>query len=1201
MKKNVLLLVFNLLKLILGLGMASTTAQTPTAGKNALMERTPREAMTTLSGATHTSIQSNIQYFDGLGRPTQTIVYKGSPDATKDILSSTTLYDALGRAYKNILPTPSDVATGAYQPTAQSLASSFYDNDANPFTETVFEASPLNRPKQQYGAGQAWRSGAGHAATMEYLTAGTEILHFEIRANGTVEKVGTYPANSLFCQRTISERNFKTNEYKDRLGRVVAKSQELTEGVFAITLYLYDDLNRLRVIIPPQAYQSVSTMQNFTESSSVFLEGMFAYQYDTRSRISQKHTPGGGWTRYIYDKNDKIVLENDDRDAAQNPNYYKFTKYDALNRPIMTGLTFNIGAGSQSTLQNDFDIFEGQTYETASTNSSTGLKGYTNVSFPNNYKPEESNLRTITYYDDYTWLTDTATYHFRSAFAFHAKANAKGMVTGKLIRNLATNTWQQKVFYYDYQGRIIQEFHFTNRNHLIRKDYQYRFNGELLKLSIEKKSGTTLVSSKVMSYEYDHLGRKTKYKYSLNGNDRTIAAYAYDDIGRMSKKLYSPSTAIGSVQTGLWTNGNTWQGGSIPTISDQVTINVGHTVTIPNGQTVSAGTLFDQGILQNLGTLSLGTLSPATSTGTLQTLEYKYHIRGGLLGINLDDNNNLTNNLFSYKLAYEDDGTYYDGNIRNQYWKSNIDGIQRAYEYSYDGASRLTAGAYGSTKASENYALNSVAYDANGNITALSRNGATNDNFTSFGSVDNLTYTYQTNSNKLLKVADETTSNADLGDFRNGTNSDEDYEYWQDGSLKKDKNKKIASIAYNYLKLPSLISFEDTKTITTEYDAEGVKLKKIVSGGETTEYEEDEIYINDVLYQTSHDEGRIVNGVYEYNITDHNNDLRIAFKDSAGIATPTQSIFYDPWGLSMKGMQITKNPANFNKFQFLNRETQFETGYIDLIHRQFDPQTGRFTSQDPIIEGQEHLSLYQYGWNNPILKPDPDGLVPPCCGGAGVAIEGFVTGLGEAVVRNVKALTVNLPQTLQSLGNLANPVGQVQAAVGGAMLYDKTKSDWNTGDTRTRANIIGNVVGEIGIAVAGSKGAGSLGKTGVVSDIAKVGEVEINVTSVTQKGRLGNVATRTQIDNIATTLESRGYEITGGGGRLPEEYLKPLSGTKKGSSYPDITATKNGRTIRINTVDTRVNGITPSTREAANAARIRQQTPGDHLILIPKQ
>ena len=130
------------------------------------------------------------------------------------------------------------------------------------------------------------------------------------------------------------------------------------------------------------------------------------------------------------------------------------------------------------------------------------------------------------------------------------------------------------------------------------------------------------------------------------------------------------------------------------------------------------------------------------------------------------------------------------------------------------------------------------------------------------------------------------------------------------------------------------------------------------------------------MYQTSHDEGRIVDGVYEYNITDQNNNLRISFKDSLGIAVPTQSIFYDPWGLSMKGMSITRNPLNFNRYQFLNRETQFETGLIDLKNRQYNPQTGRFTSQDPVIDGQESQSLYQYGWNNPVLRSDPNGLIP---------------------------------------------------------------------------------------------------------------------------------------------------------------------------------------------------------------------------------
>ena len=115
-------------------------------------------------------------------------------------------------------------------------------------------------------------------------------------------------------------------------------------------------------------------------------------------------------------------------------------------------------------------------------------------------------------------------------------------------------------------------------------------------------------------------------------------------------------------------------------------------------------------------------------------------------------------------------------------------------------------------------------------IKALSRSGATNTNYTAFGNVDNLTYTYQNYSNKLTKITDATTGNADLGDFRDGINADDDYEYWLDGSLKKDKNKKIASITYNYLKLPEIITFDDAKTITTEYDASGIKLKKIEIG-----------------------------------------------------------------------------------------------------------------------------------------------------------------------------------------------------------------------------------------------------------------------------------------------------------------------------------------------------------------------------------
>jgi RHS repeat-associated protein len=83
----------------------------------------------------------------------------------------------------------------------------------------------------------------------------------------------------------------------------------------------------------------------------------------------------------------------------------------------------------------------------------------------------------------------------------------------------------------------------------------------------------------------------------------------------------------------------------------------------------------------------------------------------------------------------------------------------------------------------------------------------------------------------------------------------------------------------------------------------------------------------------------------------------------------------------LRGLSFESNPANKNNFKFLSRESQAETGLIDLINRQYDPVIGRFTSIDPVTAGQEHLSLYQYAWNNPVLRSDPNGLYPDgeCC------------------------------------------------------------------------------------------------------------------------------------------------------------------------------------------------------------------------------
>lgn len=289
--------------------------------------------------------------------------------------------------------------------------------------------------------------------------------------------------------------------------------------------------------------------------------------------------------------------------------------------------------------------------------------------------------------------------------------------------------------------------------------------------------------------------------------------------------------------------------------------------------------------------------------------------------------------------------------------------------------------------------------------------------------------------------------------------------------------------------------------------------------------------------------------------------------------------------------------------QRANSKDEDPTGLLNEGFRYRDLETGVWLSRDPagLVDGP---NLYAYVKQNPWTSFDPDGLQGSDYNkrtqdkGKPNETKQFVSTVSDLVpgVGTVKGITEVVsgkdPVTGKPLSTGERVVSGM-ATVAGIAPFGKT------------------IVGKVGkLFVRGGDDAAEV----VVKNADALGDSSAKVTAgkaaalaedaakgpPNPGGRLGKESTRTHIDDVATEMESRGFEITGGGNRLPEEFLPGPGGGRKGSSFPDITATKNGRTVRVNTVDTRANGVTPTTREAANAARIRSQTPGDHLLLVPK-